>query len=282
MPVTLKIDHVTIAGAELAKLEQSFAEVGLVTDYGGPHSNQITHMALLGFSDGSYIELISTLQPGQRETAFWGKHIVGDGGPCAWAVQVDDVAAETARVAALGIPVSGPFYYQRRRPDGVLVEWHLAFLDDKGAGAMLPFIIKDITPRGWRVQPSASVADGPLTGVVTVILGVPNLPVAINLFRRVYGWPEPILQAEPLFGVRLAHFEGSPVVLTASLTDRGWLPTRLARFGPSPWAYCLGTADFEAACAQFDLAPTGHWFGRPVAWFDPNRLHGIRLGIIGA
>lgn len=280
-PVTLRIDHVTIAGAELAKLEQSFAGVALVTDYGGPHSNQITHMALLGFNDGSYIELISTLQPGQKETAFWGEHIIGNGGPCAWAVQVDDVAAEAARVATVGIPVSGPFYYQRRRPDGVLVEWDLAFLDDKGAGAMLPFIIKDITPREWRVQPSASVANAPLTGVTTVLLGVPNLPAAVTLFRKVYGWPEPLVQEEPALGARLAHFAGTPVVLAAPLAEQGELPARLARFGPSPWANLLGTPDFEAACAQFMLTPAGRWFNRPVAWFDSDRLHGIRLGIIG-
>lgn len=280
--MSLKIDHVTIAGAELAALERSFAGVGLVTDYGGPHSNQVTHMALLGLRDGSYIELISTLRPGQKETAFWGEHIVGNGGPCAWAVQVADVAAEAARVAGLGIPVSGPFYYQRRRPDGVLVEWDLAFLDDKGAGAMLPFIIKDITPREWRVQLSAGVAGSPLTGVKSVVIGVESLPAAISLFRKVYGWPEPILQNEATFGARLAYFEHTPVILAAPLAAQGWLPARLARFGPSPCAYCLGSDDFESACAYFKLTPAGLWFDRPVAWFDPVRLNGIRLGIIGA
>ena len=57
LPPTLKIDHVTIAGPELAPMERAFAGVGLVTDYGGPHSNGVTHMAWLGFNDGSYNEL---------------------------------------------------------------------------------------------------------------------------------------------------------------------------------------------------------------------------------
>ena len=66
------------------------------------------HMALLGFKDGSYIELISTQTPEPLENIpAWGKHIVGDGGPCAWAIQVDDVAAEAARVSALGLSVVG-------------------------------------------------------------------------------------------------------------------------------------------------------------------------------
>jgi hypothetical protein len=33
-------------------------------------------------------------------------------------------------VATLGVPVMGPIYLNRQRPDGVLVEWDLAFLDD--------------------------------------------------------------------------------------------------------------------------------------------------------
>ena len=61
----LKIDHVTIAGPRLEAMQAAFAGLGFTTDYGGPHSNGITHMALLGFRDGSYIELISSLEPGR-------------------------------------------------------------------------------------------------------------------------------------------------------------------------------------------------------------------------
>jgi len=87
--MSLRVDHVTIAGSHLASLEQAFTGVGLKPAYGGPHSNGITHMDLLSFADGSYIELISTLEPGQT-SPLWHAHIAGDGGPCAWAVGVDD------------------------------------------------------------------------------------------------------------------------------------------------------------------------------------------------
>ena len=46
-------------------------------------------MALLSFADGSYVELISTLEPRQT-SPLWHAHIAGDGGPCARAVGVDD------------------------------------------------------------------------------------------------------------------------------------------------------------------------------------------------
>jgi hypothetical protein len=162
-----------------------------------------------------------------------------------------------------------------------LVEWDLALLGDEGAGARLPFIIKDRTPRAWRVQLSSSVADGLLAGVAIVILGVAILPASIELFRQVYGWPAPVTLAKPPFGAELVHFAGTPVTLAAPLAGDNWLARRLARFGPSPCGYLLGTADFAAAGSRYDLNLTGDWFGRPVAWFDPDRLDGFRVGVIG-
>jgi catechol 2,3-dioxygenase-like lactoylglutathione lyase family enzyme len=282
----MKIDHVTIAGSNLSRLQAAFSGLGLATDYGGPHSNGVTHMALLGFDDGSYIELISTLEPGRRDTNFWGEHIAADGGPCAWAVYVEDVAAEVARAANLGVKVSGPHAMHRRRPDGQLVEWELAFLGDQGAGATLPFIIKDSTPRDVRVRPSASVAGRPgqpalLSGVHKVILGVKDLPTTAALFRRLYGWPEPRRQEMPQLGATLADFAGTPVTLAAPLASPSWLAERLARFDESPCAFLIGAANVEAARRRFALSEPLDWFGRRAAWFDPAPLNGTRLGIIG-
>jgi len=282
MPIHLRIDHVTIAGPELAPLEQAFADMGLTTDYGGPHSNKITHMALLGLVDGSYIELISSVvEGGQEAHAFWGEHIAAGGGPCAWAVRADDVAAEAARVAALGIRAEGPVYYSRRRPDHAVVEWDMAFLGDLGAGAILPFIIKDITPREVRVKPSASVADGLLTRVNTVILAVDTLQPAIELFQRLYHWPAPQLKDDVAFGARLAAFQDTPVVLAAPLAGQPWLSERLARFGPSPCTFLIGAANFEAAVERYKLVEERAWFDRRLAWFDPARMGGYRLGVVG-
>ena len=117
-PRALRVDHVTIAGANLAQLQEAFAAVGLTTEYGGAHSNGVTHMALLGFDDGSYIELISTLSADQRNIPIWKEHIVRDGGPCGWAARCDDVAAELKRLAAAGLAVQGPFPGGRPRPLG--------------------------------------------------------------------------------------------------------------------------------------------------------------------
>ena len=50
----LKIDHVTLAGARLESLRAAFtAATGIPTEYGGPHANHVTEMALSSFPDGS-------------------------------------------------------------------------------------------------------------------------------------------------------------------------------------------------------------------------------------
>src|SRR5262245_43043314 len=158
MDTPLVIDHVTIAWSSLETVERAFADVGLATEYGGPHGNGITHMDVLGFDNGSYIELISTMQPGLNPDASWAEAIVGNAGPCAWAVRAQDVAGEIERVRTLGIPVAGPNPGSRSRPDGQLLEWEVADPGGWGTGALLPFLIKDRTPRELRVHPAASVA----------------------------------------------------------------------------------------------------------------------------
>jgi hypothetical protein len=272
----LEIDHVTIAGPDLAALEAKLAGTGLRFSYGGAHSNGVTHMSLASFEDGSYVELISTLEPG-REAPIWSRYISGSGGPCAWAVGLDDVGAEAVRLRALGVQVRGPFYMHRRRPDGVLVEWDLAYVGEGDPGATLPFVIKDRTPRELRVPP-AEPAEGPgrLTGVAAVVLAVPDLGEAIRLFRRVYGLDEPLAAEDDGLGAWVAWFEGTPVVLAAPGVGSGWLTERLDRFGPSPCAFLLGTDDVEAAARRLGLDAPEPWLGRSVAWLE---LDGVRLGV---
>jgi hypothetical protein len=275
----LKIDHVTIGASRLQTLQDAFAEVGLDTEYGGTHSNGITHMSLLGFDDGSYIELISTVEPG-AQSPWWHEHIVGDGGPCAWAVEVGDVAAEAERVRSLGISVHGPTYYTRERPDGTRIEWDLAILGDEGMGALLPFIIKDRTPRDRRVLPSTSVAGTELVGVAVCVLGVESTESESRHFQRLYNLPAPQCSGNAVFGARLARFAGQGFALAAPLDPGDWLGRRLARFGVSPCALLIGTRDLRASMRRFRLSDSAQWFDRELAWFNSRRLRDYKIGLI--
>lgn len=277
--VVLELDHVSVCGSNLDTLRQSFTDVGLTPDLGGPHSNGITQMALLGFDDASYIELIAPVKLGAAAGSDWAKFMSEDAVTCAWAVGSNVLLQEVDRLKKAGIPVTAPERGSRKRPDGMSVEWMTADVGSGTPGSTLPFIIEDQTPRDWRVQTSASVQGAPVNGIEGVVLGVNNLDAAIALFRKAYGWSEPLTETQKDFG-KLAYFPGEPVILAAP-SGGGWLADRLAKYGETPVAYLLATRDFAAAVKKYKLSGGKTWFGQKVAWFDVGRLKGVRLGVIG-
>ena len=274
----LELDHVSVCGSNLDALRQAFTDVGLTPDFGGPHGNGITQMAFIGFDDESYLELIAPLKAGVAEGSEWGKYIAGDAGPCAWAVGTNVLLQEVERLKKAGIAVRTPEPGSRKRPDGMSVAWITADVGSGTRGSVLPFIIEDQTPRSWRVQISESVKGAPVFGVESVVLGVNNLDAAIALFRKAYGWSEPLIENQRDFG-KLAYFPGEPVILAAS--SGGWLSDRIGKFGEAPVAYLLGTRDFGAATKKYKLSVGKTWFGQRVGWFDVGKLKGVRLGVIG-
>ena len=285
---SMQIDHITFAAPELMPLRETFRRAGLASEYGGPHSNGVTHMDLLGFLDGSYLELIAALDGVDTPSPLWDRHIRKDGGPCAWAVAVPDIEAEVGRLAAAGIPVEGPIPYHRRRPDGERVEWFLAFPGTEPPGATLPFLIQDITSRDLRARPTPGVValsesgrDLPvrLEGVARVVLGVRDLEANVALFRKAYGWSEP---RRPARG--RAVFPDGPVVLESPDSEAPEAENQLARrlddFGDSPTAFLIAVDCLEAVCERFHLAPPEEWLGETIAWSRLGGVAGRRLGFV--
>jgi hypothetical protein len=236
-------------------------------------------MAIIGFDDASYLELIAPVKPGASAGSDWAKFMSEDAVTCAWAVGTNVLLQEVDRLKKAGIPVKSPERGSRKRPDGMSIEWLTADAGSGTPGSTLPFIIEDQTPRAWRVQTSDSVKGAPVYGVESVVLGVSNLDASIALFRKAYGWAEPLTETQRDFG-KLAYFPGEPVILAAP-SGGGWLSDRLAKYGESPVAYLLGTRDFAAATKKYKLSSNKTWFGQKVAWFDAGRLKGVRLGVIG-
>jgi glyoxalase-like protein len=275
----LELDHASLCGPDLDALRQMFTDVGMTPDFGGPHGNGVTQMALIGFEDQSYLELIGPIKAGATEGSDWAKFMSGDVGACAWAVGTNVLLQDIDRLKKAGIAVGEPKRGSRKRPDGMSLEWMTAEVGPGTTGSVLPFMIEDQTPRQWRVQPSASMNGAPVFGIESVIVGVNDLNAAIALFRKAYGWAEPLTETQKDFG-KLAYFPGEPVILAAP-SGGGWLADRLSKFGESPVAYLLATRDFAAASKKYKLVNTKTWFGQRVAWIDPARLKGARVGVIG-
>jgi hypothetical protein len=273
---TLKVDHASLCTSQLDLLQNAFAKVGLTAEYGGPHASGGTHMALLGFEDGSYLELIAPLKPGGADDSPWGEMIATNAGACAWAVGTTDIRAEASRLKQLGIPIAGPFPGSRKRPDGQLIEWQTAHVGPGGPGSLMPFMIQDKTARALRVQPSPSVRGLGLRGISKVVIAVRDLDSSIAMFREAYDWPQPAIEPRDDWNARVAYFPGTPVMLATPRDDTGWLAKRVQLYGNAPAAFLLSAEDPTTA----SMVTGGTWFGKDVHWFDPDKLQGIRLGVI--
>ena len=274
----LELDHASICGSNLDAMRQAFTEVGMTPDFGGPHSNGVTQMALVGFDDQSYIELIAPVKTGVTEGSDWARYIAGDAGTCAWAVGTNVLLQEVDRLKKAGIPVTVPQRGSRKRPDGMSVEWTLADVGTGTPGSLLPFMIEDETPRTWRVQTSDSVKGSPVFGIENVVLGVNNLDEALRILKYAVRKKENVVENQKDIG-KLAYFPGEPVILAAP--SGGWAADHISKFGEGPVAYLLGTRDFAAAAKKYKLSNGKPWFAQKVGWFDVNKLKGVRIGVIG-
>lgn len=272
----LKIDHVTLAGVRLDEMRAAFsAATGIPTEYGGPHSNHATEMALASFPDGSYFELMGIQQqadPAAVAAHTWSRFLRGNGGPCAFALRVADVNAEIQRLLANGIHVGKAEKSGRTRPDGVALSWETADIGSGPRGSFFPFLIRDFTARENRVYPSGKPTSTRFRGIGLVVIGVHDLEPAIAQYRRAFQLAEPKRQRDEAFGANLAWFEGTPVVLAASLAPNTWLANRVESYGESPCAFVL-----TASGGMIGEQPS-KWFGRTLWWIGDAKLN-WRLGV---
>ena len=277
--MAFQIDRVVFAWAHLEALASAFASARLTTDYGGIHTNGATHMATLGFGDGSYLELVSVRQPGQQ-APVWQHHIATNGGICAWSVSVGDVYKISDRLRALGMPVDGPRSSSRRRPDGEAIEAEIAFVGAEGMGSLHPFMITDRTPRENRVRISGSLDGSGLAGLDAVVLAVPDVEAAAIEFQRVYGAGEPVDIDADAFPGRTVRLHGEPVAITSPAAADDWVARRLAAYGPTPCACLVRSTSMDASHERLPLTGPTRFGDQEAAWLDSETLHSLRIGVV--
>jgi hypothetical protein len=277
------LDHAVIVGSTLDRLVEAFDTLGLEAEYAGALENEINHLSQLAFPDGSYFELLSTLEPDQ-ESPWWNDHLKREGGPCAFALESEDIAADTDRIRDAEIPVDGPTEYGRERPNGTYFEYELSIVGDGGVATKFPFLIDDHTPRSKRVQwPSPTVSETSLTGIAFVIVAVEDLENASAEYEAAYGLSEPAQHEIPSLGGTAHHFPSTPIVLATPTDEESWLADRLETHGERPAAFLLGTDSVEESLDRFDLDETESLLGYDCGWLNSDDLDSIqtRLGIVG-
>jgi hypothetical protein len=272
----LPLDHVTVAGADLRRMQAALAKSGLRTIYGGAHHRGGTEMALAAFPDGTYLELIAldpNAHPSVAERHMWSRFLKGDAGPCAWAVRTDDLEAEMRRLRSAGIAVSSPVANGRQRPDGVRLQWETATPGAGVAGTFFPFLIRDLTARELRVSPPGAATSADFRGIARVVLAVANLDAALARYRNAFGLAGAIRHIDADFGAEVAVPQDAPIVLAQPLDTASWLYGRLEQFGEAPCAILLDAVDLD----RYRAHTASHWFDLEIRWCDHAAL-GWRLG----
>jgi hypothetical protein len=260
----LIVDHVTVAGNDLKRMQAQLASVGIPTEFGGPHSNGATQMAIASFPDGSYLELIALqINPDQKALAehYWSKQMLGNAGPTGWAVRSKDVASEVARLRTAGIVVGPPTHSGRQRPDGIRLDWETARVGEEPNGTFFPFLIRDFTPRESRAFPKGKPTSTDFSGVKHVVIAVRDLKKSVARYRQAYALPVPLNQDDQHLAAHLASFAGTPVILAEPLNPQSWIAQRIEQFGEGPCAYILAQKNGPATTRWLDTQKLGWHLG---------------------
>jgi len=173
------IDHVVLVVTDLDRAVAEHTARGFTVTPGGEHAGGLTHNALVGFADGSYLELIAFHDvAAARGKHSWQPVAERGGGWSDFALASDDLAADAAALReVLARPVENG---GRTRPDGVAVAWQVARLV-----APLPFLIEDITLRQVRVPSGAAATHANGTrGVGGIVLGARDVAATSARYAR--------------------------------------------------------------------------------------------------
>ena len=236
------IDHLVILVGALEAAVAGYEELGFRVTPGGEHADGLTRNALVPFADGTYLELVSFVDPADTRDNAWGwrPFLEKGGGLVDHCAASDDLAADARHLAAAGFEVSGPDEGGRRLPDGAEIRWRIARV--RQVGRAMPFLIEDLTPRSLRV-PGGKATEHPngARGIARLLLAVHRAAnaraslAALAAVEKPEGGPEDTLR-----------FGRHELTLVAS---GGNAQRRLETLGPGPLAVEL------AATRDEDLSP---------------------------
>src|SRR5438105_9377448 len=121
------LDHVVLVVLDLERAVADHRTRGFTVILGGVHAGGLTQNALVGFADGSYLELIAFVDVDRaRGKHSWAPVAERGGGWADFALLSNDLGQDAA---ALGELVARPPEGGgRTRPDGLAIAWRVARL----------------------------------------------------------------------------------------------------------------------------------------------------------
>ena len=222
------LDHLVILVEDLEAAVAGYGELGFRVTPGGEHADGLTRNALVPFADGTYLELVSFVDPSDARDNVWGwrPFLERGGGLVDYCAASDDLAADARRLREAGLEVSGPDEGGRRLPDGAEIRWRSARVRQEGR--VLPFLIEDTTPRARRV-PGGGAAEHPngALGISRLLLAVRDDADARARLSALAGAGD-TLEA----GTRLGRH--TLALLVPDAPDADGARRRLEALGPAP------------------------------------------------
>lgn len=186
-----RMDHVVVLVHDLEHCTQEYRNLGFVATPGGKHLGFGTENSLIRFGL-DYIELLGLRDPNEaRQGRFGGETFIataeeGDG-LISYALATDSLADDIARLRAAGIECSDPFPMKRERPDGVVLEWRLAYPGGPPWGQPLPFLIQWDTPEEIRLPTAAPHHPLGVRGIARVAVRAIDADDAAARYRILLG-----------------------------------------------------------------------------------------------
>lgn len=249
------LDHVVVVVPSLELAGREFARAGFSVLPGGRHDAVPTENALVGFADGSYLELLAARDPETRTelgrlraSERWESHLrgvsavarrflpllAGPDGVADWVLRSDSIARDGARLRQAGVVASGPVEMSRERPGGERIAWQLLLPES----FLHPFRITDRTPRERRVPRDAAATTHPngARGVSVVLVRAALVPIAALELGDTLG----VVPAVGAAGTSVLALDGWRVELSAgepagafavTLAGVRDVPDTLARWG---------------------------------------------------
>ncbi|MEK6325267.1 MAG: VOC family protein [Acidobacteriota bacterium] len=158
-PILSKIDHLVFATPDLAAgIEQVERLLGVSAAPGGQHPGWGTRNALIGLGDNTYLEIIGPDpdQPKPDRPRRFGIDELQAPRLVTWAAKGTDLEAIVENAKSQGLDLGQVQPGSRRRPDGVLLSWHLTVSPTLNEGGSVPFFID----WGETQHPAASLPKG--------------------------------------------------------------------------------------------------------------------------
>jgi hypothetical protein len=186
--MSLRLDHIVISVTNLHTAMRDFLEADFRLQYGGKHADGITENALILFADGSYIELIALTEGHSRAESNFKPLLREKGeGFTGYALHSDDLANDLNAMDVRGITVSPVRSGGRARPDGLLLQWQIALLDN----AVSPFVIQDMSPREWRVPAFGEdvMHENGAMGIQSLNIHCSNFDASLERYEAITGSP---------------------------------------------------------------------------------------------